>query len=431
MQRPNYLSQLYQWKNSTQRKPLIIKGARQVGKTYLMLEFANSAYSNYVYLNFEYDTTLFELFKARLDPQTILAQLALYFDTNIEPENTLIIFDEIQNCPQALNSLKYFQEEANDYHVIAAGSLLGILMRQSQSFPVGKVNFMTLLPLTFLEFIQAVHSDRLYQHLTQITGDDAIADPIHQSLIQYLKTYLIVGGMPEAVANWLERGSYQAVRQVQHDVLQAYELDFAKHASPHEAMKIKQIWDSLPRQLAKENKKFIFSAVRKSARSRHYESALNWLDSAHLIHKAYRINTPKQPLQAYTDPEAFKVYALDVGLLSAQCQIEPKLILHNEAVFQQYKGALTENFVAQMLFPNTNLYYWTSPGQAEVDFLLNQQQNIMPVEVKAAYDRKTKSLRAYQAKYQPNRLIRLTLRNIQQDAIENYPLYLAERITDL
>jgi len=420
------------WKNSKNRKPLILRGARQVGKTYLLKIFGKQEYETVIYLNFEKDPRLAGLFSGSLDPATILSNISIHLNQVIKPENTLLIFDEIQECPAALNSLKYFCEEAPQYHVASAGSLLGVKLANTKGFPVGKVNFLDLYPLCFFEFLTAVGKDKLHDFLTSLNQFKEIPAPFHDELILLLKKYLFIGGMPEAVAEYINNNDLFSVTKIQMAILDAYALDFAKHAPNEELMRITQVWESIPSQLAKENKKFIFSVLQKSARGREYETAIQWLTEAGLIYKAYNISVPKLPLVGFANKNAFKVFLLDVGLLSALSNIPAQLVIDNNKLFSEYSGAFTENYVAAELAQQSHrLFYWTSEGIAEVDFIIEHQMNIYPLEVKAGLSRKKKSLLVYGDKYKPLCLLRASLMNLRKDGnICNFPLYLISKIKD-
>ncbi len=424
----DFYKKLLKWKASDLRKPLVLKGARQVGKTYLLTTFAKE-YDDHIYLNFDEEPHFASLFAENLNPERIIKELGIYFKRPILPEKTLIIFDEIQECPEALNSLKYFCEKKNEYHVATAGSLLGVKL--SQGFPVGKVNFLDLAPLTFFEFLDALGESSLRKLIEELKEPKAISEIFHEKLIKLLKYYFIIGGMPEAVATYLKNENLQDVRVVQKEILDAYTLDFAKHAPEEEVMKIMAVWESIPRQLAKENKKFIFSAVRESARAKNYETAIQWLKDAGLLLKANLISTPKLPLDAYADKRAFKIFMLDVGLLGAMSKLDPRVLLEGHQLFQEFKGSLTENYVATELHDQyfDHLYYWSSEGIAEVDFVISTEQLIFPLEVKAGVSKQKKSLLVYEQKFSqeenpPPILSRTTLRNFAHEAlIINYPLY--------
>lgn len=411
--------QLEEWKASSRRKPLILNGARQVGKTYALKHFGKTSYETVAYLNFEKDEKLAAYFEETLDPKQILKLLEIHTNSEIEPQRTLLIFDEIQNCPKALNSLKYFCEEANEIHLAAAGSLLGVKTAGQKGFPVGKVNFLHMYPMTFFEFLSAVGQEKSRQFLEEYSSYDPFPEPLHEKLLQLLKLYLFVGGMPEAVADYVKLESVKNVREIQQEILNAYERDFSKH-------KITTIWTQVHRQLAKENKKFIFAAIRKSARGRDYEEAIQWLCDAGLVHKSFLVESPKFPLSSYADNSIFKIFLLDVGLLGAQSGLPPQALLEGNLLFTEFKGALTENFVAQELLATRQQkpYYWASEGTAEVDFLVEGKDEIFPLEVKAGASQKKKSLLVYGQKYAPSQLLRATTMNLKKDGeIHNYPLY--------
>jgi len=424
-------SRLETWKESPRRKPLVLNGARQVGKTYALKHFGTTSFKNMVYLNFEKDPNISKYFQGDLDPEKILKFLRIHTESMIEPGKTLIVFDEIQECPEALNSLKYFCEEANEYHIATAGSLLGVKLAQQKGFPVGKVNFLHLYPLNFFEFLDASNNTQLRALLEERKEYEPLPPPLHEKLILLLKYYLFIGGMPEAVAEYIKNDNFLYVREVQMEILNAYERDFAKHAPPNEVMKISTVWNQVHRQLAKENKKFIFSLIRKSARGRDYEVAIQWLVDAGLLHKSQLVETPKFPLSAYADNDAFKVFLLDVGLLGAQSGLSQRTIIDGNQLFTEFKGALTENYVAQSLTSSKEhkLYYWTSSGTAEVDFLLETDHQILPLEAKSGESQKKKSLLVYGQKYSPAHLLRASLMNPKSDGqIINFPLYMVERI---
>ncbi len=426
--RRDFFNKLLLWKASDMRKPLILRGARQVGKTYLLTEFAKE-YDNHIFINFDEEPHFASFFAENLNPERIIKEFEIYFKQPILPGKTLIIFDEIQECPEALNSLKYFCEKKNEYHVASAGSLLGVKL--SKGFPVGKVNFLDLAPLSFFEFLDALGESSLRKLIEELEEPRAISEIFHEKLIKLLKYYFVVGGMPEAVATYLKKENLEDVRVVQKEILDAYTLDFAKHAPEEEVMKIMAVWESIPRQLAKENKKFIFSAIRESARAKNYETAIQWLKDAGLLLKANLISTPKLPLDAYADKRAFKVFMLDVGLLGAMSKLDPRVLLEGNQLFQEFKGSLTENFVATELHDEhfDGLYYWSSNGTAEIDFVISTEHLIFPLEVKAGISKQKKSLLIYEEKFShaenvPPVLSRTTLRNFAHEAkIINYPLY--------
>lgn len=421
---------LEEWKRSIRRKPLIINGARQVGKTYSLKHFGKTSYEKIAYLNFEKDEKLGQYFEGTLDPKQLIKILSIHTEVEIKPHDTLLVLDEIQECSKALNSLKYFCEEANEYHIVAAGSLLGVKTAREKGFPVGKVNFLHMYPLTFFEFLSALDHEKTRVFLEEYHTYEPIPNPLHKKLIQLLKMYFFVGGMPEAVAEYAKTENLNVVREIQLEISNAYEKDFAKHAPPHETMKITTVWKQVHRQLAKENKKFIFAAIRKSARGRDYEEAIQWLSDAGLIHKSYLVGSPKFPLSAYADNNTFKIFLADVGLLGAQSNLSPQIIIDEELLFTEFKGALTENYVAQELIATQykQPYYWISEGTAEIDFLIEKEREIYPLEVKAGTSQKKKSLLVYNQKYAPSKLIRATTMNLKHDGnIYNYPLYLISR----
>ncbi len=423
--------QLEAWKRSTRRKPLILNGARQVGKTYALKHFGKTSYEKVAYLNFEKDEKLSQYFEGTLDPKQLIKIIGIHTEIEIEPHNTLLIFDEIQNCPKALNSLKYFCEEAGEYHVVAAGSLLGVKTAGEKGFPVGKVNFLHLYPLTFFEFLSALGQEKTRLFLEDYDTYEPIPNPLHEKLIELLKLYFFVGGMPEVVSEYAKSERLTLVREIQLEILNAYERDFAKHAPPHEIMKITTVWKQVHRQLAKENKKFIFAAIRKSARGREYEEAIQWLSDAGLIHKSHLIESPKFPLSAYADNNTFKIFLADVGLLGAQSNLSPQTLIEGDLLFTEFKGALTENYVVQewIATQDKKPYYWASEGTAEVDFLIEEDHSICPLEIKAGTSQKKKSLLVYDQKYAPAKLFRATAMNLKHDGrIYNYPLYLVSQI---
>ena len=421
---------LRDWKENSRRKPLLLMGARQVGKTYALKKFGQNEYENMVYLNFEDSPRLCDLFEVSLSPKEILKSLSIEMNCEIQAGKTLIIFDEVQECPNALNSLKYFCEEAKEQHVVAAGSLLGVTLAHTKGFPVGKVQFITLYPLSFLEFLEALDEVRLKDYLENYQDVEPLSPNLHEKLLKYFKEYLFVGGMPEAVAEYKHSQNVSKVREIQNAILDAYKLDFAKHAPKELVMKINQVWDSIISQLAKENKKFIYSAVRTGGRAKEFEGALQWLKEAGLIYKIPLISTPKIPLSAYADLNAFKIYLVDVGLLGAMARLSPKTILRENALFQEFRGAIAENSVAQELnHSGYYVYYWTSAGKAEVDFIIEQDGDIFPLEVKSGTISKKKSLKVYEEKYSPKLLVRCSPMNLKKDGnLLNCPIYFLENL---
>lgn len=430
MERDAYQS-LLAWKNDSDRKPLVLKGARQVGKTHLLKAFGRQEYQRVGVINFEKESAARDLFDESLDPKILLPKLKLYLDMPIEPHTTLLIFDEIQACTNALNSLKYFCEDAREYHVASAGSLLGIKLARSKGFPVGKVNFLQLFPLSFLEFLRAIHKKRLRDFLVAAPNFVPIAQPFHDQLLTYLRYYFYIGGMPEVVQSYVTHEDLEKVRIIQESILESYSLDFAKYAEDAvDVAKISEVWESIPKQLSKENKKFIYSAIRESARGREYVAAIQWLADANLIYKAHLVQTPKVPLQTYAEDKIFKIYLNDVGLLSAMNQAAAKNLLDNQAIFQEFNGSLTENYVAQELKAagQKRVFYWTSPGRAELDFIAEYDDEIYPLEVKSGTSKRKKSLLIYLEKYHPRMGVRTSTRNYRCDGnIANIPLYLISK----
>lgn len=425
------LQQLRSWSKSPLRKPLILQGARQVGKTYIVKELAKEDYENLVYLNFETNLDLATLFTGNLEPQIIINKIEIALNTEIKPRKSLIFFDEIQTCGQALTSLKYFKEKAPDYHIIAAGSLLGITLTSQTSFPVGQVDFLFMHPMNFREFLNAKNLERLSEYLSSIKLGGKIENIFHQQLLDSFKEYCFVGGMPEVVKVYLQNSDLDLARETQQAILLSYQNDFSKHLDPHETLKIRKIWDSIPRQLGKENRKFIFSAVAKSARAREYETALQWLLDSGIVLRAKLVEIPEAPIEAMASTDAFKIFLLDTGLLGARMNVSKSTILKSEDLFMQYRGILAENTTAVELTANNfkNLYYWTSSSQAEIDFLIEHDSKVIPLEVKSGLNKKSKSLNSYIKKHQPKHAFRLSLdSNITKEKIIDLPIYMAGEI---
>lgn len=419
------IEKLLKWKESKHRKPLIIEGARQVGKTWLMKEFGRQAYSSTVYINFDSNSQMAELFSSDLDTSRIIMGLELYAGSKIDPENTLLIFDEVQEVPRALSSLKYFCENAPQYHIVCAGSLLGIALHEGTSFPVGKVDFLKLYPLSFVEFLMAVGKER-YAELLAIRDFDLIS-AFKQTYIDALKQYYFVGGMPEAVQSFAEDNDFNEVRDIQKRILAAYEQDFSKHAPNEIVPKIRMVWNSIPSQLAKENKKFVYGLVREGGRAKDYETAIMWLTDCGLVHKVSRVNAAGIPLKAYEDLKAFKLYVVDVGLLGCMTGLNQHTLLDGNDLFVEFKGALTEQYVCQQLkaIDNLNIYYYTnSRNSCEVDFVVDTGVQIVPVEVKAEANLKSKSLKTYCEKYSPQIAVRTSMADYKKENwLLNLPLY--------
>lgn len=412
------------WKVAEGRKPLIIRGARQVGKTWLMREFGSRHFSDLVYVNFETNRTAKLLFEQGLDLARIIQGLEIQHGKSIDAKNCLLIFDEIQECPDALTSLKYFQELMPDYYIIAAGSLLGVALHQQTSFPVGKVEFLDLYPLTFSEFLEAIGEKLLADLLSNL--DWRLISPFREKLIYHLRTYYFIGGMPEAVKTYGEKNDFLEVRVIQKRILEAYEQDFSKHAPTEVVPRIRMIWNSIPAQLAKENKKFIFGQLRHGARAKDFELAMEWLRDCGLIQKISRVSKPGLPLKAYEDFSAFKVYLLDVGILGAMVDLDARSILEGNRLFTEFKGSLTEQFVMQELITAGNtLYYWSAEkGVAELDFILHHQGTIVPLEVKAEENLKAKSLKVVFENYPETIPVRISLSDFRKESwMTNFPLY--------
>jgi len=419
------LSDLQKWKENLSRKPLILHGARQVGKTWLIKEFGARFYQNVAYINFEANERMATLFASDLDIPRLLTGLRIEAHTAIEPETTLIIFDEVQENPRALTSLKYFAENAPAYHIVAAGSLLGIAMHKGISFPVGKVDFLDLYPFSFEEFLWASEESELARLITN--RDWQLLESLRGKLIEYLKYYYCVGGMPECVSTFVESRDLERARNIQISLLNAYEQNFSKYAEPAMVPRIRAVWNSLPRQLAREQRKFTYGLVKEGARAREYELAIQWLCDAGLIHKVYRAAKPGLPLRAYQEESAFKLFMLDTGLFTAHSHLPLETLLQGSALFEEAKGALTEQYVAQELHVRKDLevFYWSSDtSRAEIDFLIQKGQAIYPLEVKATENLQSKSLRAFRDKFSPPRCYRASLSPYRNEGwLVNLPLY--------
>lgn len=425
------IEKLIKWKDNPRRKPLIIEGARQVGKTWLMKEFGKQAYADTVYINFDSNSRMAELFASDLDTDRLILGLELYSGRKIDPNNTLLIFDEVQEVPRALASLKYFCENAPQYHIICAGSLLGIALHEGTSFPVGKVNFLKLYPLTFKEFLMATGKQRFSELLD--SHDFQMITSFKQTYIDALKHYFFVGGMPEVVQSFAENKDFNEVREIQKGILEAYEQDFSKHAPNVIVPKIRMLWNSIPSQLAKENKKFIYGLIREGARAKEYEEALMWLCDCGLVHKISRVNTAGIPLKAYEDLKAFKLFVVDVGLLGCLVGLHPHTLLDGNDLFIEFKGALTEQYVCQQLktLEDLGIYYYTNDrGSCEIDFVVDTGEQIIPIEVKAEVNLKAKSLKFYHEKFSPGISVRTSMADFKkEDWLINLPLYQIEQIT--
>lgn len=425
------IEKLYKWKNSSRRKPLIIEGARQVGKTWLMKEFGKQAYADTVYINFDSNSRMADLFSADLDTDRLIMGLELYAGRKINPENTLLIFDEVQEVPRALASLKYFYENAPQYHIVCAGSLLGIALHQGTSFPVGKVDFLKLYPLSFSEFLMATGNERFAELLKN--QDYEMITSFKQTYIDALKHYYFVGGMPEAVQSFAESKDFNEVRAIQKRILAAYEQDFSKHAPNEIVPKIRMLWNSIPSQLARENKKFIYGLVREGGRAREYETAIMWLSDCGLVHKVSRVNAAGIPLKAYEDLKAFKLFIVDVGLLGCMTGLRQRTLLDGDDLFVEFKGALTEQYVCQQLktIEDLGIYYYTNDrGSCEIDFVVDNGEQIVPIEVKAETNLRAKSLKTYRERFEPELSVRTSMADYKkEDWLLNLPLYAIENIT--
>ena len=420
------MAELLGWKNKRNRKPLIIEGARQVGKTWLMKEFGRLHYQNTVYINFDSDLSIRELFDQDMNVNRIITGLELFSGQKIDAEKTLIIFDEIQEVPSALSSLKYFYEDNPEYNVVCAGSLLGIALHSGTSFPVGKVDFIKLYPLSFSEFLYASGNDR-YADL--LTGNDfQMINTFRSFYTDALKHYYFTGGMPEAVLCYAETKDFNEVRRIQRRILDAYEQDFSKHAPNDIVPKIRMVWNSIPSQLAKENKKFLYGLVREGARAKDYETAIMWLSDCGLVYKIPRVSSPKLPLKAYEDMKAFKLFVHDTGLLGCMTGLGARTLIEGNTAFSEFKGALTEQFVLQQLKTDRDLsvYYYTNDrGSCEIDFVIDNGEMVIPVEVKAEENLQAKSLKTFREKYSPEISVRTSMSEYRKEEwMINIPLYM-------
>jgi predicted AAA+ superfamily ATPase len=428
------INDLLKWKNRKDRKPLILKGVRQCGKTYILKLFGEENYKDVAYFNFEGNPALPKHFEQDLDPKRIIMELGVLNGKKINPQSTLIIFDEIQFCNSAITSLKYFYEQMPEYHIVCAGSLLGITLSRPLSFPVGKVDFLTLRPMCFYEFVLANGEEMLLEYFENIDSKAQIPQMFADKLSTLYKTYLVTGGMPEVVATWVENKDVSEVERIQDVILNSYELDFAKYAPKAEFPKLSLIWKSIPDQLAKENGKFIYGHVKPGARAKDLEDALQWLVSAGMVYKVHRIEKPAIPLSAYSSPTYFKVYLADVGLLRRMSRLPASSIFDETSHYTEFKGAMTENYVLNEL---VNLhedvpYYWKSGNTAEVDFITQFEEKIVPIEVKASINVKSRSLGVYRDKYKPEVSVRTSMLNLKMDeGLLNIPLYMFWNIEKL
>lgn len=422
------------WKKDFGRKPLIIKGVRQCGKTYLLKEFGKEHYDDVAYFNFEENEALCKVFENDFDVKRILFDLGLYLGRTIKPQTTLIIFDEIQVCSRAITSLKYFCENAPEFHIACAGSLLGIALNKPSSFPVGKVDFLNLYPMSFSEFVRANGEDVLADYIECYNGENAVSELVGSKLSALLKQYYVTGGMPEVVLTWVNTHDIEKVEIVQQRIIDSYELDFAKHAPIKDFPKLTAIWHSIPEQLARDNSKFIFGHVKKGWRSKDLEDALEWLIDAGLAYKVCRIEKPFVPMSSYAEPTAFKLYMADVGILRKLSKLPYEVILDSSPVYVEFKGAMTENYVLCELIKSADKepYYWSSGNSAEVDFVIQCGKEIVPIEVKSEKNVKARSLAEYRKKYQPAVSVKTSMRTeTNGKEVLNIPLYLISAIKQI
>ena len=427
------INDLLKWKDSPYRKPLILKGVRQVGKTWILKEFGRRYYENTAYFNFDENEDYKQFFETTKDVSRILQNLTLASGEKILPGKTLIIFDEVQDCPKVINSMKYFCENAPEYHIACAGSLLGIALAKPSSFPVGKVDFMQIDPMTFSEFLVANGDENLAKYIESVDTIEPIPDAFFHPLYEKLKMYYVTGGMPEPVLMWTQNRDTEAMQHSLSGIIDAYERDFAKHPDTKEFLKISMVWKSIPSQLARENKKFIYKVVKPGARAREYEDALQWLVDARLVHKVYRSSAPGLPIAAYDDLSAFKIYLVDVGLLRRLSQLAPTVFGEGNRLFTEFKGALTENYVLQTLIPQFEVAprYWTQTNPPyEVDFLIQRENDIFTVEVKSEANTTSRSLKKFKELF-PDKVklrIRFSLDNLKLDGdMLNIPLFMADQ----
>ena len=425
------IEKLLKWKQSKRRKSLTIEGARQVGKTWLMKEFGQKEYTDTIYINFDSNSRMAQLFASDLNIDRLIMGLELYAGRKIDPDHSLLIFDEVQEVPRALATLKYFYENAPQYHIVCASSLLGIALHQGTSFPVGKVDFLKLYPLSFKEFLMATDKERFAELLDK--QDFGMITCFKQTYIDSLKQYYFVGGMPEAVQSFAENKDFNEVREIQKRILAAYEQDFSKHAPNEIVPRLRMLWNSIPSQLAKENKKFIYGLVREGARAKDYETAIMWLSDCGLVHKVSRVNAAGIPLRAYEDLKAFKLFVVDVGLLGCLTGLRQRTLLDGNDLFVEFKSALTQQYVCQQLktIEDLDVYYYTNDrGSCEVDFVVDTGEQIVPVEVKAEVNLRAKSLKTYQEKFSPVISIRTSMSDYKKEEwLVNLPLYAIDQLT--
>lgn len=424
------LKHLIDWKNKKNHKPLVIQGARQVGKTWLMQEFGKKYYEQVAYINFDVDLKSREIFDVDYDTERLIMDIGLATKTKINAENTLIIFDEIQECPRALTSLKYFRENAPQYDIIVAGSLLGVACHEGTGFPVGKVSFMNLFPLSFEEFLLAMREERFVELLNK--KDFKTIKLFNNKYEKLIKQYCYVGGMPEIVQDFVENKDFESVRNLQKEILSAYEEDFTKHIPTNTVAKIRLLWKSIPAQLSKENKKFIYGAAKEGARARDFEAALSWLINSGLVYRVNKITKPDLPITAYEDFNSFKLFVLDVGLLGAMTDLQANTIIDGNRIFEEFKGAIAEQYVLQQFktIKDLPVFYWSNEtSRAEIDFVIQIKSDVVPVEVKAERNLQAKSLKVYMEKFKPNYAIRTSMADYKKtDNLIDLPLYVIEKI---
>lgn len=425
------LKHLINWKNKKNHKPLVIQGARQVGKTWLIQEFGKKYYEQVAYINFDVDVKSREIFDVDYDTERLIMDIGLATKTKINAENTLIIFDEIQECPRALTSLKYFRENAPQYDIIVAGSLLGVACHEGTGFPVGKVSFMNLFPLSFEEFLLAMGEERFVELLNK--KDFKTIKLFNNKYEKLLKQYCYVGGMPEIVQDFVENKDFESVRNLQKEIISAYEEDFTKHIPTNTVAKIRLLWKSIPAQLSKENKKFIYGAAKEGARARDFEAALSWLINSGLVYRVNKITKPDLPITAYEDFNSFKLFVLDVGLLGAMTDLQADTIIDGNRIFEEFKGAIAEQYVLQQFktIKDLPVFYWSNEtSRAEIDFVIQIKSDVVPVEVKAERNLQAKSLKVYMEKFKPNYAIRTSMADYKKtDNLIDLPLYTIENIT--
>ncbi len=424
------MQQLVRWNERKNRKPLILKGARQVGKTWLMKEFGKRHFKYTAYVNFDKNDHMADVFKQDYNIERILMAINIETGVKIVPNETLIIFDEVQENPRAIASLKYFCEDAPEYAVIAAGSLLGVAIHKGISFPVGKVDTLELHPLSFREFLLAVDEIGLVTLLDN--KDTSMMEVFRDKYVDWLKKYYYIGGMPEVVSSFVENKDFSEVRYLQNKIIELYENDFSKHTTENELPRIRMVWNSIPMQLAKENKKFFFGKIKEGARAKDFEIAIEWLKDCGLIQKVYNVSKPAMPLKAYIEFSAFKLYLLDVGLLGALSELDVRSILKGNGIFEEFKGALTEQYVLQQLISDTEYtpyYFAESKSAGEIDFMIQKEMDVIPIEVKAEENLRAKSLKVFCDKYHPNVAIRTSMSNYrEQEWMINIPLWMISKI---